>query len=98
MAERDQRRKSHGPGPGGHDIKSLIKEGPAYSMGIRDKQTKNDGDQIGPNSYNPAIKSRAPKYTFGSKSGVTLGFGKLGITKSLRPGPGSYESLDVQFK
>jgi hypothetical protein len=99
MEERDKRLKSDDPGPGTHSIKSRIGEGPAFKMGSTDKDYKADRDQTaGPSSFNIVLKSRAPKYSFGSRSGITLGFGKNGQQKSMRPGPGAYDQKDQQFK
>ena len=98
MDERDKRKMSTGPGPGSHEIKSKIGAGPAFKMGGPEKDTKADRDQTGPSSYNIVIKSRAPKYSFGGSAGATLGFRNNGSMKSMKPGPGAYDSRDVQFK
>lgn len=98
MAERDKRKVSDVPGPGTHNIKTHIGAGPAYTMGGGEKDTKGERDQTGPSSYNIVLKSRAPKYSFGGRPGITLGFGNKGQFKSMKPGPGAYESNDVQFK
>lgn len=98
MEERDKRKVIEGPGPGSHNIKSTIGSGPKYLIGGAEKDTKIDRDQAGPNSFNIVLKSRAPKYSFGTRSGVGLGYGPPGQFKSLKPGPGAYELKDEQFK
>lgn len=99
MAERDKLKESTGPGPGTHNLKSKIGEGPAFKMGAKEKDYKGDRDQTaGPSSFNIVLKSRAPKYSFGSRPGIGLGYGPKGQTKSMRPGPGAYDSKDTQFK
>jgi hypothetical protein len=98
MDERDKRKISDDPGPGTHEIKSKIGSGPAFKMGGPEKDTKVDRDQTGPSSYNAVVKSRAPKYSFGGRPSITLGFRNRGNMKSKRPGPGEYENNDVQFK
>lgn len=98
MDERDKRRISDIPGPGTHNIKSKLGEGPAFNMGGSEKDTKIDRDQAGPNSFNIVLKSRAPKYSFGGRSGVTLGIGNKFGGKSMKPGPGAYDLADTQFR
>jgi hypothetical protein len=99
MAERDKLKESTGPGPGTHNFKSKIGEGPAYKIGAKEKDYKGDRDQTaGPSSFNIVLKSRAPKYSFGSRPGVGLGYGLMKQAKSMKPGPGAYENKDNQFK
>lgn len=96
MADRDKMIDSDLPGPGSHEIKSKIGDAPAFDMGKPSKDTKADRDQTGPNSYNIVLKSRAPKYTFGGKPGITLL--SKGTFKSMKPGPGAYDMKDTQFR
>jgi hypothetical protein len=96
MADRNKKPESDLPGPGSHEIKGTVGTSHALYMGKPPKDTKADRDQTGPNSYNIVIKSRAPKHSFGSRPGITLL--NKGQYKSMRPGPGAYESKDTQFK
>ena len=101
MDERDKRRQTDGPGPGTHEIKSMNWRGPPFKKNDPAKESVVDRDHTGPSSYNIVLKSRAPKHSFGSKGGVGaggIGYRNRGKVKDSGPGPGSYESRDVQFK
>ena len=98
MSERDKRRRSDIPGPGTHEVKSLIGDAPNYKMGPPSKDVKFERDQTGPGSYEVTVKSKVPKYSFGTRTTVSLGFGPKQQFKSMRPGPGAHDHGDVQFK
>lgn len=100
MDERDKVRREPGPGPGSHDIKSMNWRGPPFKKNDPPKETVVERDHTGPSSYNIVLKSRAPKYSFGAKGGAGgRGFGYRNRgQKDTGPGPGTYESKDVQFK
>ena len=98
MAERDKKRASTTPGPGTHEYQSYTRDGPNYKIVNQGNKAKAEAEQTGPGSYEAHIKSRAPKYSFGTRTTVSLGFGPKQPFKSMKPGPGNYENKDVQFK
>lgn len=100
MEERVKDKETVGPGPGAHEIKTVNWRGPPFKKNDPPKETIVERDHTGPSSYNIVLKSRAPKYSFGSKGpagGKGFGYRNRG-PKDTGPGPGYYESKDVQFK
>ena len=98
MSDRDKKKLSFVPGPGTHEIASGIGDGPNYKMGPPSKEVKIERDQTGPGNYEVTAKSRAPKYSFGTRTTVSLGYGPKQQFKSMKPGPGTHDLSDVQFK
>jgi Sperm-tail PG-rich repeat len=98
MSPRDKTKLNNAPGPGTHEIKSQLGDAPNYKMGPPSKEVKIERDQTGPGNYEVTAKSRAPKYSFGTRTTVSLGFGPKQQFKSMKPGPGAHDLKDVQFK
>mmetsp|Transcript_21203 Transcript_21203/g.18825 ORF Transcript_21203/g.18825 Transcript_21203/m.18825 type:complete len:546 (+) Transcript_21203:3-1640(+) len=101
MDERDNRRVKEGPGPGSHEVKTHNWRGPPFKKGDPAKESVVDRDHTGPSSYNIVLKSRAPKYSIGSKGGAGpggIGYRNRGNVKDTGPGPGHYSQKDIQFK
>ena len=98
MSDRDKKRRSNNPGPGTHEAKSHIGDAPNYKMGPPSKEVKFERDQTGPGSYEVTVKSKVPKYSFGTRTTVSLGFSPKQQFKSMKPGPGTHDLRDVQFK
>jgi hypothetical protein len=75
-----------GPGPGNYDVKSMIVEGPSYTLRGRVKILKKS-ESPGPGQYNPNKSSLEGTYSYG----FTKEARKLTKEDDGSPGPGTYE-------
>jgi hypothetical protein len=82
--------KNNNPGPGQYfpkmDLVTKRNPGGVFGKDKRDRENANTKamKNIGPGSYNPEYKSKAPKYSFGKSK-------RTGLASSQNvPGPGQY--------